>query len=424
MKKFFNYKNTVLSLLILCTHLSSAQQEMFHSNDRMKDYIEASEEVLSHTPTEEKASSVERVMFTTPATPPAPIIVSQTCSSAELQKTGTIPSGVMWYWQTGKYGTDTNFPGTSNYIVNASGTYIIRPLHLASNTWGRGSNVVVTLDPNAGQTWYIDTDGDGLGDPNHTLFQCLQPFGYVSNSDDQCPNVSGGGTASGCPAQDPNNQNSIYTIAAQIPTTDIESLKLTPDAVESITYFDGLGRPHQNVAIRQGASQKDIVTHIEYDAYGRQLKEYLPYASTEANGLYKTSAQTHTNTFYNTTKYGNTTNPYSQKMLENSPLQRIFEQTAPGTDWGLGSTVLLQGYSDGHTIKFEHQTNAANEVRLYNVTLSFANNTYTPALTGGTNFYTVGTLMKSVTKDENWTTADDKNHTTEEFTDKSGEKCY
>lgn len=410
MKKFFNYKNMTLSLLILCVHLSNARPSVCNSYTETTNYVTASEEV----------SLEERKEFTTPPQPPAPIIVSQTCSSAELQKTGTIPSGVMWYWQTGKYGTDTNFPATSNYIANASGTYVIRPLDLASNTWGRGSNVIVTLDPNAGSNWYIDTDGDGLGDPNHFIFQCLQPFGYVSNSDDQCPNVSGGGSASGCPAQNPNNQNSIYTITAQIPTTDIDSLKLTNDAIESIAFFDGLGRPQQNVAIRQGSGQKDIVTHIEYDSYGRQVKEYLPYASTEANGLYKTSAQAHTNTFYNTAKYGNTINPYSQKVFENSALQRVFEQTAPGTDWNLGTTILTQGYSNGHTVKFEHETNSANEVRLYNVTLSFANNTYTPSLTGGTSFYPVGTLMKSVTKDENWTTGDGKNHTTEEFTDKSG----
>jgi len=34
----------------------------------------------------------------------------------------------------------------------------------------------------------------------------------------------------------------------------------------------------QNVVTKGSASQKDIVTGIEYDAYGREVKKYLPYA--------------------------------------------------------------------------------------------------------------------------------------------------
>ncbi|MEZ5031721.1 MAG: T9SS type A sorting domain-containing protein [Saprospiraceae bacterium] len=37
--------------------------------------------------------------------------------------------------------------------------------------------------------WYADTDGDGAGDPNDSQsgYTCIQPAGYVANSDDQCP---------------------------------------------------------------------------------------------------------------------------------------------------------------------------------------------------------------------------------------------
>ncbi|MBK7345075.1 MAG: thrombospondin type 3 repeat-containing protein [Saprospiraceae bacterium] len=42
-------------------------------------------------------------------------------------------------------------------------------------------------------TWYADTDGDGAGDPNSSLagYTCIQPEGYVANSDDQCPEDPG-----------------------------------------------------------------------------------------------------------------------------------------------------------------------------------------------------------------------------------------
>ena len=58
----------------------------------------------------------------------------------------------------------------------------------------------------------------------------------------------------------------------------------------TIQYFDGLGRPKQSVAVQAGGvlttseTPKDIITHYEYDALGRQVKEYLPYTVSTTNG--------------------------------------------------------------------------------------------------------------------------------------------
>ncbi len=164
-----------------------------------------------------------------------------------------------------------------------------------------------------------------------------------------------------------------------------------------------------------GDTGKDIITHIDYDAFGRQDKEYLPYADLENAGMYSTTAFTDTDNFYDVPKYENTANFYSEKHLEASPLSRVLEQGAPGADWVVNKTS-----DSDHTIKFGYQTNTTNEVRQYTVSLSYANNTYTPQLAGGSTYYDPNELYKTVTKDENWKTTDGLNHTTEEFKDKQG----
>jgi len=41
-------------------------------------------------------------------------------------------------------------------------------------------------------TFYADTDGDGLGDPNSSILACSQPDGYVANNNDDDPNLNPG----------------------------------------------------------------------------------------------------------------------------------------------------------------------------------------------------------------------------------------
>ncbi|MDC1324637.1 DUF6443 domain-containing protein, partial [Flavobacteriaceae bacterium] len=128
-------------------------------------------------------------------------------------------------------------------------------------------------------------------------------------------------------AQTPS-ENYVKTTVPQVPvqTTSAVNNLSTDDTQESITYFDGLGRPKQNIGIRQSPTGKDIITHIGYDAFGRQDKNYLPYVPTTAGaeGSFRTGNQEHaTTTFYNTPKYEHTQNPYSETHFEASPLNRI-----------------------------------------------------------------------------------------------------
>jgi hypothetical protein len=226
-------------------------------------------------------------------------------------------------------------------------------------------------------------------------------------------------------------KNTTYKVKTTNGTTKASGgALLDEDKTESITYFDGLGRAKQSIVLRVGGQLQDIVSFMKYDAFGRQVKEYLPF-SNGSNNLSKRTIDlvTTTNQFYQT-KYPEdfagvslpNVNAYSEKVFDNSPLNRVLEQSAPGKDWKLGSTYSAKGYTNNsHTIKFEYDTNTFNEVKIYKVTTTFSSNTYTPTLQGGTTNYDTGQLTKTITKDENWVPADDVNHTTEEFKNKQGQ---
>jgi len=167
--------------------------------------------------------------------------------------------------------------------------------------------------------------------------------------------------------------------------------------------------------IIDNVNANDIVSHIEYDAIGRQAKTHLPYATTGAGTLdYRLDALVSTDAYYQTNYpleiNSITPNPFSEVEYEASPLNRVMQQAAPGEDWSLTS---------GHTVKFDYQTNDVDEVRNYGVNFPDPNNTEVPELILNGN-YSPNELYKTITKDENWVLADGLNRTIEEFKDKLG----
>lgn len=180
-------------------------------------------------------------------------------------------------------------------------------------------------------------------------------------------------------------------------------------ASQNVTYLDGLGRPIQQVAMQQSGGGKNIVAPIEYDALGRQIKQYLPYATSTSGLDYESSALTDV---INYPSYQGQ-NPYGETLFENSPLSRVLKQAAPGTDWAMGG---------GHEIKHDYKNNVANEVKLFTATSTWNGSTrlYDIALVNSTGgvFYPANELNKTITKNENWTSGNI--NTSEEFTDKEG----
>ena len=419
------------------------------------------------------ARTVNYTINSVPAIPDMPAITNN-CGNTVLTR-GTPPSGITWYWQSSSSGTSTT--NSASTETRTSGTvYYLRARNNTSGCWSTARTVSYSITQPS--TWYADSDGDSYGDPNTSQSACSQPSGYVSNNSDyddttvhitniapqnfyqdidgdgfgdpavsvfysvapagyvtdntdQCPTIFGVAANNGCPDCSLSDENYVYTIAPRKPTTDVSVGLGYDDKIESVTYFDGLGRPMQSVGMRAGGNRESIVTHIGYDSYGRQDKEFLPYP-VSACAAFQSNAESDTKTYYyNANRFANdftgmtqsTVNPYAEKHLEASPLSRVLEQGAPGKDWALDK----QNDTD-HTIKFDYQTNTGSEVRRYEAgtTPSTVDNviTYNPTLvldTGAGNnngYYQAGALYKTITKDENWTSG--TNHTTEEFKDKQG----
>nr|WP_319572372.1 DUF6443 domain-containing protein [uncultured Draconibacterium sp.] len=184
----------------------------------------------------------------------------------------------------------------------------------------------------------------------------------------------------------------------------IPSLGAT-QCMKTVRYYDGLGRPDQtNLYKGSGDASKDIITSVGYDGFGREEKQYLPFASAK-NGSYHTSVTSVSNFAIYDTPLGDDnyddTYAYSQTVYEPSPLNRVKKQAMPGYNWRKGSN---------HEQKFEYGTNSAGEVEYFYVNSS-------GGLSKGTD-YGAGTLYKNTLRDENNQTTSSTR--TEEFTDKLG----
>ena len=97
----------------------------------------------------------------------------------------------------------------------------------------------------------------------------------------------------------------------------------------TIDYYDGLGRPIQQVRQGAGGNAFDLHTITEYDFYGRPYKTWLPVESNGTNGAYldpdelMSSAQS----FYNDTR------PYTETEYARIPETREEIIYGPGKAW-------------------------------------------------------------------------------------------
>jgi len=127
-----------------------------------------------------------------------------------------------------------------------------------------------------------------------------------------------------------------------------------------VQYIDGLGRPIQTVSVGQSTTGTDIITPVEYDAYGRQPRSFLPYVSGN-NGAYQEGAlkvsvadsKTDQERFYSDNtlllESSDLGRPYVQTSFEASPNSRPIATRSPGNKSALGTAVYSA--NDGTEVK-------------------------------------------------------------------------
>lgn len=136
------------------------------------------------------------------------------------------------------------------------------------------------------------------------------------------------------------------------------------------------------------------MTHIEYDAFGRQVKDYLPVPqSNTLNGAIVP------NPLANATQPGiyGSEKIYAEKVLENSPLDRIQQQVQVGHDW------------TGKPVKFDYDANTAGEVTKYTTVTTWENGATKSVLTNSGSYGTAQLYKNTVTDEDGNKTIEFKN---------------
>ncbi|WP_410493598.1 DUF6443 domain-containing protein [Chryseobacterium sp. JV274] len=166
--------------------------------------------------------------------------------------------------------------------------------------------------------------------------------------------------------------------------------------VQSIQFFDGLGRPKQSVSIKSTPTGKDLVTHIPYDNFGRQVDSWLPVPMSSLSGNIQTGVEGSANSYYQSNGI-NDTYPFTHKTLENSPLDRVLNQKNPGSDW------------QSKPVVFGYEANVTGEVKKYTTVTTWVDGATSSALSVSSSYGDAQLYKNTVTDEDNNKTIEFKN---------------
>jgi len=203
------------------------------------------------------------------------------------------------------------------------------------------------------------------------------------------------------------DMNYVHTLTPQVALDEVDETSVDVNT-QSISYFDGLGRGVQNVAIQASPGRVDVVQPLLYDFLGREAQKYAPF-SAEKSGIYKPAVINAAGEFTGLaqdyySKSGDAIaddpKPYAATVFEASPLNRVVKQGAVGEAWQPAAA------GSDHTVKMDYVSNADNEVMQWEPD-------YTTGLPVQVGYYAANTLsVKAV--------ADEHDNTILEYTDSKG----
>jgi RHS repeat-associated protein len=151
----------------------------------------------------------------------------------------------------------------------------------------------------------------------------------------------------------------VNYVRTQVPDMPMNDLSTNADTYirQSTSYFDGLGRPLQEVIKKAHKDGFDLVQAHIYDSTGEEAYRYLPYAlpAEISTGKFNPWIKLRMHEFYD--NQGPDEEPYGKTLLDKSPLKRVTKQLAPGKSW-VGSDRGVQ---------YEYRGNAVNEVRIWTI---------------------------------------------------------
>ena len=136
------------------------------------------------------------------------------------------------------------------------------------------------------------------------------------------------------------------------------------DWSETVMYFDGLGRPMQEIHVAGSPSLKDIIKPILYDDLGRVKQEYLPYAyyqlALKTPGAYRITPIDEQKDFYQTYYEEDPNYTFAERCYDGSPLNKVMKQGFAGEPWNVNG---------GATINYEYNS-LSNSYEVYRFTVT------------------------------------------------------
>lgn len=256
-----------------------------------------------------------------------------------------------------------NLSGTTKDSVYIDGTINkTKPYRLsAANTDSLSGNSCVSLQRSVA---VFDNSGIALTNNQEWYSAAVSPFvqnvAYNLPADPYIP-------------ESPNYGNSSYTNGQNYILTRNYTDVNAGAALDQIQYFDALGRPVQTVQKAITPNSADLITYIEYDSVGREIKQWLPIVSS-GGGFVNINSFTSGSSLYN-----NDSHAYTETHYEASPLNRVDWRQGPGSAW------------QNHPVGTSYGTNVSSDVKYFTVSGTSLQNS---------GYYGAAALYKTTITDE------------------------